>query len=349
MRIFVVGTGQIDSAAMSCEVALRSLGHEVVLFDPDAYPRPVAAFRNTYLAKAYVNTALQLAGVYQRLFERSLLSEIARFQPEVVLVIPIFSVGIEAVARLKRDGVKVAGWFQDAVSNMGSHKFLLADYDGLFFKDPYIVDRLRDGAGLEHVHYLPEACEPATHHSLPLTAADRARYGCELAVYGNLYAYRARLLEYVLDYDLNIYGHKPSRWMTPALVARWRGYPVFREEKIRAVLAAKICLSTSHYAEVRSANARIFEIAGIGGFQVADAPGVPEFFQPGTEIVTFKGPREMREVIQHYLAHPDERAEIARRGQARAHRDHTFAKRLRQLLTVIGLSDAEAAPALQNV
>jgi len=146
---------------------------------------------------------------------------------------------------------------------------------------------------------------------------------------------------------LRVYGAKPSRWMLAALVARWQGFPVFYDEKIRAVLAAKICLSTSHYAEVQSANARIFEIAGIGGFQVADAPGVPEFFEPGTEIVTFKGPRQLRDVIHHYLARPEERDEIARRGQLRAHRDHTFAKRLTQLLTVIGATDA--APARQNV
>jgi spore maturation protein CgeB len=336
MRILVVGTGQVDSAAMNCELALSSMGHDVELFDPDKYPAVLQPLRRSWRSKLYVNFALTRAGLYDRMFQRNLLETAERFSPEVVLVIPLFSVETGTVERLRRGGAKVAGWFQDHVANLGSHQFLLADYDGLFFKDRYIVDRFRDGAGLRHVHYLPEACEPSRHHPLPLSEADRGRFGCDLMVYGNLYAYRARLLDHLLDFDMRFYGAKPARWMKQPVAERWQGFPIFNDEKIRAVLAAKIVVNSCHYAEVQSANARIFEVAGIGGFQVADAPAVGEFFEPGVEIATFRGPTELRDVIRHYLSRPEERSAMAIRAQQRAHREHTYARRLETLLATIG-------------
>jgi len=345
MRILVVGTGQVDSAAMNCSLALSSMGHDVELFDPDQYPTALRPLRRTWRSKIYTNFALRSVGLYDRLFQRTLLETAEHFRPEVVLVIPLFSVETATVERLKRGGAKVAGWFQDAVVNLGSHQFLLADYDGLFFKDPYIVERFRVGAGIQNVHYLPEACEPSRHHPLPLSEADRERFGCDLMVYGNLYAYRARLLEHLVDFDMRFFGPKPPRWMKNPVAERWQGFPIFYEEKIRAVLAAKIVVNSCHYGEVRSTNARVFEVAGIGGFQVADAPSIAEFFEPGVEIATFAGPRELRDVIQHYLSRPEERSAMATRAQQRAHREHTYANRLRTLLAAIGaLHDGEHRP-----
>lgn len=44
-----------------------------------------------------------------------------------------------------------------------------------------------------------------------------------------------------------------------------------------------------------------------------------------------------RELVKCYLFHPQEREEIARRGQARAGREHTYQHRLAAMLALMRL------------
>jgi spore maturation protein CgeB len=59
------------------------------------------------------------------------------------------------------------------------------------------------------------------------------------------------------------------------------------------------------------------------------------YFEPDAEVVTFGSPQEAAEKADYLLAHESERLGIARAGQARTLRDHTFAVRTRQLDEII--------------
>ena len=73
----------------------------------------------------------------------------------------------------------------------------------------------------------------------------------------------------------------------------------------------------------------------VGGFQVITAvPVLGEHFRIGQEIVPFRTTEELKELIRHYLDRPEEAAAIARRGQARAHAEHTYEHRLREIMRV---------------
>lgn len=342
MKILILGSGKRDCAAANCGIALRAMGHEVRHFDPDDHPAFLSSLRAGWEARRVIDRALSLIGETERLWAPALIREAADWGPDLILVIPITIVSPRTIAELKRSGARVVGWFQDAIVNFGAHAFMAADYDALFFKDEYAVERLRGSAGLEHVHFLPQACEPSVHRPVELNEEDRRRYGCDLMTYGNPYPYRLRLLEGLMDFDLRFYASGPARWHGHPLKERWQGKGVYREEKAKAVLLSKIVLSTSHYGEIGSINVRILEVAGIGGFQLADAPKTSDFFIPGEEIVVFHGPKELRELIEYYLDRPEERQAIAARGQARAYRDHTYEKRLSELLRVVGF------PAISN-
>jgi spore maturation protein CgeB len=343
LKVLVIGNGTLDCAEVSCLIALRAMGHEATYFDPEEHPAILAPLRRTYQTKRYVNRILDLARLTS-LYERAMIDTVVDQAPDLVLVIPINVISVQTIAEItRRTRARVAGWFQDAVVNFGTHEFLLADYDALFFKDPYIIERLGDHGGFTNLHLLPEACEPSIHHSLPLTEDDRKRYGADLMVYGTLYAYRIHMLAQLAAYDLRIYGLLPVPRLRDRLVGRADGQIVYRDEKIKAVLSAKIIINSCHFGEVRSANARLFEVAGIGGFQLSDAPGAADFFEPGVEIATFKGPKQLREMVDHFLAHPEERAAMAARAQRRAHRDHTFAKRLERIIETVGLGARPSA------
>ena len=68
---------------------------------------------------------------------------------------------------------------------------------------------------------------------------------------------------------------------------------------------------------------------------------LPEAFEIGREIITFNSFSDLTEKIQYYLEHPQERVEIAQRARARVMRDHTYDKRIEQMLSVIYASKFE--------
>jgi spore maturation protein CgeB len=61
------------------------------------------------------------------------------------------------------------------------------------------------------------------------------------------------------------------------------------------------------------------------------------FFSVGDEV-TPRRTRGPKAKVAYYLAHEDERRELARRARARALREHTYEHRVRQVLHTVGLA-----------
>src|SRR5262249_53330060 len=117
------------------------------------------------------------------------------------------------------------------------------------------------------------------------------------------------------------------------VAARRTGRVVFGLEKSKAFRAAKIVLNTMHFGEIEAVNQRAFDAAGCGAFQIIDEnAALPELFEPGREIVTFRTLADLKEKVDYYLARPLERAEIAERAQRRAHAEHTMDHRIAVIL-----------------
>jgi len=86
----------------------------------------------------------------------------------------------------------------------------------------------------------------------------------------------------------------------------------------------------------QTANMRIFEVTGSGVFLLAEHyDNISDYFEPGVEIETFRDSVEMLRKIRYYLAHPEEREAIARRGQERCLRDYSMDRRATELDTII--------------
>lgn len=82
-------------------------------------------------------------------------------------------------------------------------------------------------------------------------------------------------------------------------------------------------------------NPRTFEIVSCGAFQLADKRTLlGELFEDG-EMELFGDLAELREKIDHYLARPEERNRFAQLGRARVLREHTYIRRMEELLAVM--------------
>jgi spore maturation protein CgeB len=234
-------------------------------------------------------------------------------------------------------------WYPDAAANLGAHQVLLAPYDEFFFKEPHLVDLLSTRTRVP-VHLLADACNPDHHRTVsPRNDAECHRYQCDVAMAGNVYPYRLLVMEEIPEkIDLRIYCN-PRRSIPSGFerLARARtGEYVAGRTKALAFRGAKIVLNTMHYGEIRGVNARLFEGTGCGAFVLShDGPEIARYYEPGVEIGVFDSAKELGEAIDYYLAHDDEREKIAEAGQARAHRDHTYPRRLRELLQVVDLAE----------
>jgi spore maturation protein CgeB len=324
--------------------ALRAMGVDAALFCANGFASGVPGLVGR-AANKLLSVALREP---ERLLERRLLRQIGDYAPHLVLVILGNQFSPKTIQRMRgRSTAPFACWCQDQLSTLGRQYVLGAGYDVVFTKDRYMQDIFSRMIRSTTFHYLPEACNPRVHRTVEVTEAEQVKYGCEIMIAGNIYYYRQEILQQLDAFDVKMWGSRTD-WLIDRLGSKHQGRPVYGDEKAKAARAAKICLNTLHYAEINSLNCRAFEIAGCGGFQLASSvPVLAEHFEPGEELATFATIDELIEKAHHYLAHPDEAARIARNGQLRAHRDHTYEKRLEQIITLMLGKDAlPVAPSL---
>ena len=340
--IVVVGPQHPDTLPKSVLEALRDMGFNVHAVDEremlgisfkQGIERDGRLGFFTKSKKAIIETLIKNNHAYEmRVYERLVLA-IEKHKPDLVITHSAW-IPPQTIRRLKeKTKAMVICWFPDHPGNIGRQYIFASPYDALFFKDKFLVDRARS-LGL-HANYLPEACMPAWHTRVSLTEEERASYGCDVTTAGNMYYYRAIIFEALMKkHAVKLWGSFP-RWVDSPARSVFQGRHVAELEKSKAFNAAKIVVNTFQ-GEIFGVNQRLFEIAGCGGFQICEhRDAIAEFFEINKEIVTFRTMDELLQKVKYYLAHPEERQTIADAAYTRAHREHTFHKRLEKMLETI--------------
>jgi len=68
-----------------------------------------------------------------------------------------------------------------------------------------------------------------------------------------------------------------------------------------------------------------------------DQPELAEYFEPGTEVLTYVDRQDLLDKARYYLAHQEAAERIRRAGLCRARQEHTWQHRFRELFGVLGL------------
>ena len=116
-----------------------------------------------------------------------------------------------------------------------------------------------------------------------------------------------------------------------------RGQTLLPATRVAAAYrASKIVLNVHHPQMVNGCNMRTFEAAACGAFQlVDDRTALHSLFDPPNDLVAYASVDELTALIGRYLHDPEARREAAERARSRALREHTYAKRLGQLLDTV--------------
>jgi len=174
----------------------------------------------------------------------------------------------------------------------------------------------RDGAaqlrlaGVESATWLPLACDPDLHGRI------ETPHQWDVAFVGHVVSgERQRLIDLVrARYPRSFFGNRYFR------------------EMAETYSASKCVFNRSIANDV---NMRVFEGLCSGSLLVTnalDANGLEELLQSGRHLVTYASDGELLDALAHYLAHDDERAQIAAAGRAEVLARHTYRHRVETLL-----------------
>lgn len=118
---------------------------------------------------------------------------------------------------------------------------------------------------------------------------------------------------------------------------RLKGKIDYEKELPKLYNATAINLNITTSQSITSPTQRIFDVSACGAFVLTDhRPGIEELFKVGEEIICYRTPEELKDLVRYYLDHSDERKVIAQRAHTRTLKEHTYKERMKTVLEVVG-------------
>ena len=180
---------------------------------------------------------------------------------------------------------------------------------------------------------------PALH----LLEEDSAFRGEPVQLVAEVAAARKRL-HYICglaEPGIDVWGDAGWKEIDGAAGLIYRGRAAHGEELTRIYNATDINVDVNRIYQMDIVPMRIFDVLACGAFVLAeDGPAIRELFQVGKEVEVYRDLAELRAKIAFYVAHPEERLEIANRGRERVCADHSIRARLRYMLGQAGIAKA---------
>lgn len=89
-------------------------------------------------------------------------------------------------------------------------------------------------------------------------------------------------------------------------------------------------------AENYANNMRLYEATGVGTMLLTDSKkNLGELFRVGKEIVDYNNEDDLTDKIKYFLEHEKEREDIAKAGQKRTLKEHTYSERMKELIRIL--------------
>lgn len=329
-----------------CRDALINLGYNVKVFDfrqSQYLKKGIGPVLRKCIKKIFPNPGRQLPFVESlesKKIEKSLLETAREYKPDILFVLMGDTIFPQTLEKIKKMGIITVNWFHDSVIHPARKKLvetISSYYDYFFIIDSEeVLNYIKIHS--QYVKTIPLACNPEVHKSINLSEEERKNYGSEVSFVGTVKFKRAEVLSSLVDFNLGIWGY----WLKkiPELKKCYREQHIFGEEAVKIYNASKIVLDINlSYGtgdKLFNVTPRVFEVPASGGFLLVDEnPHVAKLYEIEKEIICYKDESDLREKVKYFLEHTEERKKIAQKGQQRAYREHTYEKRLKEILSMI--------------
>lgn len=312
MNIVVIGSSGKYSMESSLSNALVAKGHVCKVFD--IYSHWIYKSKSikpyTVPVDQFVRKSIE---AYDRKSWLRLASKVENLSPDLIICVDR-RIHPNFVSALKKPCRKIIHINPDSFYTLGAQQVLASDYDAWFVKDSYMQRFMKDDMKLKTFLYREVTDIHLSPKPSEVKSVVEERLNIDVMTYGTLYPYRTRILKLIVDagIDLKLYGTVPHRFFNQTLAKAYTGEFILGARRAEVIYGAKIALNTLHFAEVEAVNARFYQINGSGGFQLCDyRPMLKDLLPIDPELVSYKNTDECIDKIRYYLAHPQERYEIA--------------------------------------
>lgn len=305
-------------------LALERLGHQVIPLNTNDY-----RYSNPFLQKVFFRLA---AGPMVARLNRDLLRIAAAEKPDLLWTDKLLSMQPGTLDRIREMGIATVSYMIDNPfgprQDPGWRLYMkdIPHYDlHVVQRDKNILDYRQRGA--RDVIKIQTAYEPTIHFPPPEGWSDKDR-DRGVSFIGTPYDNRAEFLTRLwkeFGFPVSVSGGLV--WKTAlggeAVAGIYRGHgELFRDEYREGIWKSQINLSFITHSNEDEFVHKSFEIAGCGGFLLAErSKGHMQRFREDEEAVFFTGIEECAEKIRRYLPDEAARARIAAAGHARAVRD----------------------------
>jgi Uncharacterized protein conserved in bacteria len=283
---------------------------------------------------------------------------IAAFErPDLVLALDGMDFAVDQVKRLRDMGIHTAIWFTDDPYYTDITSRLAPHYESVFTLERNCVPFYQQ-LGCNRVYNLPLGVYPGYYRPRNPRIGLRG----DVCFVGTAFWNRVQVFHELLprlesrvfrisgiwwdrlpEYDRWKNRIELGKWMAAVETAEYYNAHRVVINVHRAPYDETFNQNSARVSAV-SPNPRLFEIAACGTLQIVDQrDDITQYYEAGSEIVTYSSPEQLAELIDYYLDHEQEREQIALRALHRTIRDHSYESRLARLLE-LALSPSGSQP-----
>ncbi|MGG5737847.1 MULTISPECIES: CgeB family protein [Bacillus cereus group] len=273
-----------------------------------------------------------------------------KVKPDFILVLSGLSGEFNSVMPvLKNAGFTTGLWLTEDPYYTEVTQNLVPYYDYIFTQDLNCIKFYKE-IGCNNVFHLPLAANQEVFK--PSLKEDTYKYDLSFigAAFENRINFVDSIAEYLAEKNTKIVGFGWEKLKNyERLKDKIQLLPLAKyEDALQFYVSTKININlhrspsdkelncNSANIKAYSVNNRTFEINAVGSFQLTDIrPDVSKHYIPGVEIETFNSASEFIQKAEYYLEHVQERKRIAKNGLDRTLKNHTYDKRILQLLNYI--------------
>jgi hypothetical protein len=259
------------------------------------------------------------------------LAQAEEFEPDAVYVQDLNVFSPRVLRALRSRSRLLVGQIASAIPS----KDRLALYDLLLSSFPHFVQMFRT-TGIASEHFRLAFDSRVLDHVHAEAKSEGVVFigGLSAGLHGKGNSLFERAAQRV---PVDFWGYGAERWPQESAIRRRYHGEAWGLDMYRVLGRAQIALNRHiDLADDYANNMRLYEATGVGALLITDTKSnLSELFEPSTEVVTYSTEDELVESIEHYLDDEAARSCIARAGQERTLRDHTYSHRMGELVDLL--------------
>jgi spore maturation protein CgeB len=282
------------------------------------------------------------------------MAQLAEDPPDLVLSLAQAPLILPMLEHLRRKKFLTAMWFVENYRHLTYWQQLAAGYDFWFVIQQAPCMTALKQAGAKEVRYLPMAADPSVHRPLELTQAEQEEYGSDVSFVGAGYANRRAIFPQLLNHKwkFKLWGNEWEGATELSSVLQRNGARIDTDTCQKVFNGSSVNLNLHSWAGAGLdpngdfVNPRTFELAACGAFQLSDRRSLMPDLLAENEIATVSSSGELPGAIARWLREPEQRLAMAANARRRVLAEHTYAHRMRDLLSQVGVASPDRIGAI---